>query len=172
MPIHNENVRFRHESSFPIGLRVAPCNPTSHAAMSGGWPSQADGEGEGDHPPRRGREARAGLHEGRPGKLPAVARLGLDGLGAADPQTTKSRAYGRERSGDHSPTPRPVKKAAAGAVSNRGRGVNRFSANPRRPIALVPYGVARASAQVSSSSRAGHSSCPQSVRPYSTFGGT
>ncbi len=72
----------------------------------------------------------------------------------------------------HSTTARPVKRVAPGAFSNRGRGVNRFSANPKRPIALVPYGVVRASAQVSSSSRAGHSSCPQSVRPYSTFGGT
>ena len=34
------------------------------------------------------------------------------------------------------------------------------------------YRAWRASAQVSSASRAGHSSCPHSVRPYSTFGGT
>src|SRR6266478_7818587 len=39
-------------------------------------------------------------------------------------------------------------------------------------LTLVFYSVTRASAQVSSASRAGHSSCPHSVRPYSTFGGT
>jgi hypothetical protein len=85
--------------------------PTSHAAMSGGWAVTGRRRGEGDHPPQRGREERAGLHkrsaEDR-GYAPAVACLGLDGQGVADPafETKVSRrlslnwkrsAYGRER---------------------------------------------------------------------------
>jgi hypothetical protein len=97
--------------------------------------------------------------------------LGVDGQGTAGPDFfSRKMAYGRERQRRHSQAPRPVKRAAIGAASNRGREVNRDSANSKR--LLVFYGVSRASAQVSSASRAGHSSCPHSVRPYSTFGGT
>jgi hypothetical protein len=55
--------------------------------MSGGWSSQADGGVEGDHPPEgpRGTSGSAQAKRGRPGIRPAVACLGLDGLGAAGP---------------------------------------------------------------------------------------
>jgi hypothetical protein len=45
-------------------------------------------------------------------------------------------------------------------------------ANKAERLDAGPYGAARPSAHVSSASSAGHSSCPHSVRPYSTFGGT
>ena len=72
---------------------------------------------------------------------------------------------------------RPAPKARSAAHPQErsliaGVGSTLFPQTGTARLRLVFYGLARASAQVSSASRAGHSSCPQSVRPYSTFGGT